>query len=101
MAGLRYNTGKLRWGLVPFFALAPLVRVLMFGAQKYSDDNWKEGLDKKEILESLMRHLTALMDGEIRDPESGLLHIGHIFANALFWSYFHILEENEKKSDNL
>ena len=35
MAGLRYNTGKLKWSLVSWKALAPMVRVLMFGARKY------------------------------------------------------------------
>lgn len=86
---MRFNTGKLKWSLVHFASLKPLVEVLMFGAKKYAPDNWKKGLDKQEILESMFRHLTALMDGELRDPESGLLHIGHIFCNAMFWTYFH------------
>lgn len=96
MGGDRFNAGKLRWSLVPFFALEPMVRVLEYGSRKYSDHNWQKGLDKKEILESLMRHLTSLMDGEIRDEESGELHIGHIMCNAMFWSYFHLIEENKK-----
>lgn len=95
MKGLRHNSGKLRWSLVSWKALEPMVRVMMYGAQKYSNDNWKKGLDKTEILESLMRHLTSLMDGELRDKESGLLHIGHIMANALFWSYFHLKDVSE------
>jgi len=58
--------------------------------------NWKKGSDQKEILESLMRHLTALMDGETNDPESGLPHIGHIMCNAMFYQYF----ENNKNGKN-
>ena len=85
---LRYNTDKLKWSLVHFKSLEPMVKVLEFGAKKYSADNWKKGLDKKEILESMMRHLTALMDGEACDPESGISHIGHIQCNAMFYSYF-------------
>ena len=84
----RFNDGKLKWSLVHFESLNPMVKVLEFGAQKYSADNWKKGLDKKEILESMMRHLTALMDGQEKDPESGLHHIGHIQCNAMFYSYF-------------
>lgn len=84
----RYNKGKLKWSLVHWGSLAPMVEVLMFGAEKYSPDNWKKGLDKKEILESMVRHLTALMDGESHDKESGLHHIGHILCNAMFYSYF-------------
>lgn len=59
-----------------------------FGAQKYAPDNWKKGLDKKEILESTMRHLAALMDGEDKDKESGISHMGHIQCNAMFFNYF-------------
>jgi len=42
---LRYNTGKLRWSLVHYRSLEPMVRVLEFGATKYSPDNWKLGMD--------------------------------------------------------
>lgn len=86
--GLRFNTGKLRWGLVHYKSLEPLVRVLMFGADKYDDNNWKKGLDQREILECMQRHLAALMDGESIDAESNLPHIGHILCNAMFYSYF-------------
>ena len=86
--GLRFNKGKLRWSLMDYKSMEPLIRVLMMGAEKYDDHNWKKGLDKTEILECLQRHLAALMDGEINDQESGLPHIGHIMANAMFYSYF-------------
>lgn len=84
----RFNNGKLRWSLVHFQSLEPLVKVLMFGAQKYDDHNWKKGLPPNEILESMQRHLAALIDGQTHDPESGLPHIGHIMCNAMFYSYF-------------
>jgi hypothetical protein len=87
-SGVRFNKGKLQWGLVPWHALHPMLHVLDFGAKKYSKDQWKKGLPKREILESMMRHLAALMDGEENDPESGLPHVGHIQCNALFYSYF-------------
>ena len=122
---LRYNTNKLQWSLVHFKSLEPMIEVLMYGKHKYSifedengtqikgadlppiydvskyklissgADNWKKGLDKKEILESSMRHLTALMDGETHDPESGLHHIGHLMCNNMFYSYFENKEQEE------
>lgn len=85
--GLRYNSGKLRWTLVDFDALEDMVRVLEFGADKYSADNWKQGLRTTEVSESLMRHLFAYLRGEDLDPESGLPHTGHIMCNAMFLSY--------------
>jgi len=85
---LRYNSGKRKWSLVDFKSIEPMVEVLEFGAKKYAPDNWKKGLDKKEILESMMRHLTRLMDGELEDAESGISHMGHIMCNAMFYNYF-------------
>jgi hypothetical protein len=84
----RFNQGKTKWSLVHFESIRPMVDVLEFGANKYSANNWMKGLDKQEILESTMRHLAALMDGEINDPESGLPHMGHIQCNAMFFNYF-------------
>jgi hypothetical protein len=89
----RFNTGKRKWSLVNYQSLEPMVEVLEFGAKKYSPDNWKRGLDKKEILESLQRHLAKLMDGETHDQESKLHHIGHILCNAMFYSYFELQSE--------
>lgn len=93
---LRYNEGKPKWSLVHFKSLEPLVRVLMYGADKYALDNWKKGLPKKEILDSMQRHMAALIDGQDTDEESGLPHIGHIMCNAMFYSYFNVV--NEAKS---
>lgn len=38
----RFNEGKPKWSLIPFSALEPMVRVLEFGANKYSPNNWKK-----------------------------------------------------------
>lgn len=76
-----------------------MVRVLMYGAEKYTvgavsgANNWKKGLDRKEVLESMQRHLAALMDGELNDSESGVSHMGHIMCNGMFYEYFRNLEE--------
>ena len=100
---LRYNEGKLEWNLIDFKSLEPLVKTLMYGKNKYTKngvsgaDNWKKGMDPKKILDSLLRHVTALSDGEEVDPESGELHVGAIFANALFYSYYTYTEEGKSK----
>lgn len=92
--GLRYNTGKLKWSLVSWKALGPMVRVLMFGAEKYDDHNWKKGLNWTEILESMQRHMNAFIDGEDDDPESKLSHVGHILCNAMFLSYMFLFRKD-------
>jgi hypothetical protein len=89
---LRYNSGKLKWSMVHFESLAPMVKVLMYGEKKYARDNWKKGLNREEILDSMQRHLASLIDGEEVDPESQEHHIGHIMCNCLFYSYFNIID---------
>lgn len=47
-------------------------------------DNWKKGLDKHQIIDSLMRHLLQHLNGEKEDAESGLDHLFHVLTNAIF-----------------
>jgi len=85
--GSRFNNNKLKWSLVSWRALEPLVQVLMFGAEKYDDHNWKKGLKYTETCESLQRHMNSFLEGEDNDKESKLSHVGHILCNAMFLSY--------------
>lgn len=90
MKGSRYNNGKLKWSYVYWPAIEPMVRVLMFGAQKYAPDNWKKGLPMTEIMESCLRHIFAFLQGEDRDPESGEHHLGHAMCNIMFALYMYM-----------
>lgn len=92
--GSRYNEGKLKWSYVSFKALEPMVRVLMFGAEKYAPFNWTKGLKYTEICESLLRHIHAFLDGEDNDPESKLEHVGHILCNSMFLSYMFLFRRD-------
>jgi len=84
---LRYNKGKTEWSLMDLDALEPMIRVLMFGRDKYARDDWKKGLPVSNIIDSLMRHLQDLQKGETIDTESKLPIVGHILCNAMFLSY--------------
>jgi len=94
----RFNEGKPQYSLLDLKSMEPMVRVLEYGCQRYSRDNWRKGLPATEILDSLLRHVTTLQRGERLDSESGLQHIGHILCNAMFLSY--VLNE-KKEFDNL
>lgn len=87
----RYNTGKpeLSYPLSARFALEGVADVMAFGAKKYSRDNWKKGLPLEATLDSLLRHLTKLLDGETIDEESGCHHLDLLATNALFAAYHH------------
>ena len=92
--GTRHNKGKLKWSLLSWKALEPLVHVLSFGAEKYDSHNWKKGLKYTEICESLQRHMNSFIDGEDNDPESKLTHVGHILCNAMFLSYMFLFRKD-------
>lgn len=124
--GMRFNDGKVKWSLVDFEALESMVRVLEYGTHKYSifadehgdqftgkevtpeqaslmtlilsgRDNWKKGLKVTGVMESLMRHAIAILNGEMIDSESGLEHIGHLMCNAMFAAHLikHLPEFND------
>jgi hypothetical protein len=85
---VKFDAGKLRYSLLPRVSVEEIVRVLMFGSQKYSDNNWMLLFDrpdgKERYYNAAMRHLTAWWSGERNDPESGLHHLGHVGACIVF-----------------
>lgn len=83
--GMKHDSGKLDYTLVPWDGLEDVVKVLEFGAQKYSRDNWRkvEGGDTR-YLAAAFRHLIAHNSGEANDPESGLPHLAHAGCCLLF-----------------
>ena len=85
MKGLKYDTTKPRWDLLPYDQLEKVVNVLTMGAVKYADDNWKdvEPYDKRYFA-ATMRHLTAWKKGELVDEESGQPHLAHAICCLLF-----------------
>lgn len=74
--GKKGDGGKLRYDLLQFDVLQEKVKVLTFGANKYSDNNWKL-LEEDRIIGAIFRHLIAHLLGELRDKETGLLHLSH------------------------
>lgn len=83
-----------------------MVKVLEYGAKKYAPDNWKKGLDQKELVESMLRHafeLNAAINEKSTskefDWESSLHHMGHIMCNAMFYMYHFNNKSFKNKED--
>lgn len=82
----RYNKGKLELSRMRDFGVATrgIVKVMMQGAVKYADGNWKLGGKKdQEYLDSHDRHLQAFHEGQYYDPDSGTPHLAHAIWNLM------------------
>lgn len=82
--GKKFDTGKPRVGLLPGRALEEVAAILTFGAEKYGDHNWREGMTWSRIYDAILRHVVAFIRGEDKDPESGRSHIAHAACGTLF-----------------
>jgi len=75
------------WDLLPFSALEEVVKVLGFGAEKYSSYGWQNAVkeDPDAFLAKALRHITSWSESDVgEDSESGLSNLAHAIANLLF-----------------
>lgn len=83
--GIKYDTGKDPWDLLPWGAVREVVAVLGHGARKYGPGNWKKVPGaRKRYFAAAQRHMLAWWGGEKIDPESGLSHLAHAVCCLLF-----------------
>ena len=82
--GVRKNEGKpkLSFTLLGREVAAGEAAVWQWGAVKYARGNWLKGMSWTQSADSLLRHVTALLNGEDLDPETGLPHVDHIVCSA-------------------
>lgn len=80
----KYDGGKLRYDLLPWESVDEVVKVLNYGAAKYSPNNWRGGFEWGRVFAAATRHLKAWWLGEDLDPESGLHHLAHCSCDILF-----------------
>lgn len=83
--GTKEDVHKLDWLLLPMESVEEIIKVLEYGAEKYSPENWKKLPDfRRRYINAAMRHLVAYVKGERIDEETGLSHIAHLGCNVLF-----------------
>lgn len=56
--GIKYDSGKDSFALLPWDAVRELAKVFTRGAQKYEARNWERGLAYSRVMSSTMRHLS-------------------------------------------
>ena len=93
--GRKFDSGKLRYDLIPASAEKGLAEVLTYGADKYGPNNW-QGIESHRYYSALRRHLSAWRMGESHDSESGLHHLKHALANVVFLLYKEDVAESKE-----
>lgn len=87
--GRKDDKGKLDYTLLPWDAITEVVKVLQHGCEKYQRDNWMHVPNAAARYEAAgMRHRIARLQGEDKDPESGLSHLAHEATCLLFQLWF-------------
>ena len=82
-SGIKHDQDKPMMALLPFDALYEVSKVFTFGAKKYAPHNWRKGFEWSRLASASLRHFTAWINGEDRDPETGELHLAHWVATGL------------------
>lgn len=85
VTGVKHDSDKPRFSLLPLKQVWDIVAVLEAGAKKYAPDNWQKVPDaENRYFDAAMRHLCAWRSGENRDPETNLPHLAHAACCLLF-----------------
>lgn len=99
--GIKKDAGKNRLDLIPVECIDAIGKVLTFGAAKYHDNSWRQGIDYSRVYSAVQRHLQAFW-GEAPDidEESKLSHLSHAFCGLAFLITYEDSKERYKTFDD-
>jgi hypothetical protein len=78
--------GKGRFDLLPAYAITRVAQHFENGARKYNDENWRKGIPLRRFLDSAIRHLFKLLEGQIDEDH----------AAAVAWNVLCLIETQEQ-----
>jgi len=80
----KHDSNKLPWHLLPTDAVEEVLKVLDYGAKKYSSHNWCAGAEWSRYYDAMHRHLWSWWAGETLDEETRKSHLAHAACCLLF-----------------
>lgn len=87
--GMKHDSEKPRWDLLPWAPVLEIVKVLTHGAKKYAPRNWEHVPGARDrYFRATIGHVTSWYQGERNDPEWGLNHLAHAGCCILFLLWF-------------
>lgn len=87
--GTKKDAGKLPIHLFPTEALFAACKVLEFGAKKYAERNWEQGMDWSRVWSALMRHMWCWWAG--KQPTSENFVFGSLDDETKFSHLWHAM----------
>jgi len=76
--------GKYEPSLVYTSCIKEVAKVRRFGIDKHgASEDWLT-TEPIQHYDAVLRHVYAIIDGEEKDPESGLLHLAHAITGLMF-----------------
>jgi len=93
--GDKFDADKPMWDLFMWRAALGVVRVLTYGAKKYSAHNWEKGIKYSRLFAAAQRHLSAYWLGANIDPESNLPHLDHAICDLMMMREMSTLHPSE------
>lgn len=82
--GYKADEMKPRMDLIAPEIQVALAEILTFGAKKYNDRNWENGMKWGRCFGAMMRHMWAWWAKEQADPETGKSHLWHAACCLMF-----------------
>lgn len=93
--GIKADSNKRRYSLLPTGTINEVVDVLEFGSAKYADDNWqKVDNARTRYYNAALRHVDAWWNGEVKDDETGKHHLAHAICCLMFLMWFDLPAHN-------
>ena len=87
VVGVKNDQQKPSMASIPREAMDEMGLALGYGAKKYGDGNFRNGMSIKRQMAAAVRHIYQFLDGEDVDIESGYSHIGHGLASLAMAAY--------------
>lgn len=81
---IKYDQDKPRMELLSQWVLEDVAKVMTYGANKYSENNWRNGFRWTRPIGACLRHVGAWLRGTNTDEESGLPHLAHAICCLMF-----------------
>lgn len=79
--GIKHDQDKLRYDLMSPVSNEGTAKVLTYGAKKYRDRNWENGIAYSRLYRAALGHLQDFWRRNDIDSESNLHHLDHAAAN--------------------